>query len=362
MSCRHNTASDEIAEIMSVDVKHPIVDSITLYSSYPAILKSKRNVNIVCRVNGCITAKLFTNGEMVQQGTPLYTIESDIYQQKVKEAEAQLQTAEATNSYNIQEYDAMKRALESEAVSKIDVIQAESAMHQSQASIKSAQAALANASTMLSYCTIHAPYTGCLASSTLSVGDYVNGENSPVTLTTIYDNTTVTAHLAVDSDIFRAITESLATNSIDYTNIPIAFGDSIKGTYSGRLTYKAPDINPQTGTVEMHIEMNNPTGELRSGMYCTVMMPYAINSHATLINDAAIGTDQLGKYIFVVNDSNRVVYTPIHVGELYNDTMRIVTAGISPSERYITRALLKVHNGMTVAPIDVNATNTTPTH
>ena len=86
-------------------------------------------------------------------------------------------------------------------------------------------------------------------------------------------------------------------------------------------------------------------------MYATVMLPYALDPKAILIKDAAISTGQLGKYVYVVNDSNKVVYTPIKVGELYQDTLRIVSEGLSPADRYVTKAMLKVRDGMEVKPV-----------
>ena len=80
-------------------------------------------------------------------------------------------------------------------------------------------------------------------------------------------------------------------------------------------------------------------------------MPYEEVKEAILVHDASIGTDQLGKYLYIVNDSNRVEYRRIDVGALINDTMRLVTAGLKPNERYVTKALLKVRNGMPVTPI-----------
>jgi multidrug efflux pump subunit AcrA (membrane-fusion protein) len=72
---------------------------------------------------------------------------------------------------------------------------------------------------------------------------------------------------------------------------------------------------------------------------------------AIVIRDASISTDQLGRYVYLVNDSNQVVYTPIEVGPLYRDTLRIVTKGLSPTDRYVTTALLKVRDGMPVVPV-----------
>ena len=86
-------------------------------------------------------------------------------------------------------------------------------------------------------------------------------------------------------------------------------------------------------------------------MYVTLGLPYANLDEALLIEDAAIGTDQLGKYVYVVNDSDQIVYTPIVAGELVGDKKRIVTKGLSRDSRYVTKALLKVRDGEKVRPI-----------
>ena len=80
-------------------------------------------------------------------------------------------------------------------------------------------------------------------------------------------------------------------------------------------------------------------------------MPYRVEPHAVLVRDASLGTDQLGRYLYVVNDSDRVVYTPVKTGDLVADTMRVVVSGVKPGERYVTSALLKVRDGMTVRPL-----------
>ena len=74
-------------------------------------------------------------------------------------------------------------------------------------------------------------------------------------------------------------------------------------------------------------------------------------SGSIVVRDASIGTDQLGKYLYVVNDSNRVEYRRISAGSLVDDTLRLVTEGLEPYEKYVTKALLKVRNGMSVVPV-----------
>ncbi len=88
-------------------------------------------------------------------------------------------------------------------------------------------------------------------------------------------------------------------------------------------------------------------------MYATVSLPYGTEPHALLVKDASIGTDQLGKYLYTVNDSDKVVYTPVEIGGLYRDSLRVITKGIAPDTRYVTSALLKVRDGMPVKPVTV---------
>ena len=84
---------------------------------------------------------------------------------------------------------------------------------------------------------------------------------------------------------------------------------------------------------------------MKSGLYVTITLPYSEQKDAVLVRDASIGTDQLGKFLYIVNDSNIVP------GQLVDDTLRQVISGIRPDERYVTTALLKVRDGMSIKPI-----------
>ena len=116
------------------------------------------------------------------------------------------------------------------------------------------------------------------------------------------------------------------------------------------VVYKV-NIDLSTGTLNVRANLDNPKHVLKSGLYVTITLPYAEQPDAVLVRDASIGTDQLGKYLYIVNDSNVVRYRPIEVGQLVDDTLRQVTAGIGPKDPYVTSALLKVRDGMPIKPI-----------
>jgi RND family efflux transporter MFP subunit len=272
-SCKEVKASAE-DEDMPVDVSEVITDSITLHRSYPGILKSAATVNVVGRVNGIILRQLYKAGEYVTKGTPLFEIEKTIYINAVNEAAAQLATAESEYTYNSREYSAMTKAYAKDAVAEMEVIQAKSNMQQSEAAIKSAQAALSDAQTKLSYCTVVAPVSGFISDSPFNPGGYISGADSPVTLATIYDNSSLQVNFNIEEDSFVEIFDEAKARNVSMEDIPLIFNDNLLHSYTAAISYMAPNVDTSTGTILLKGRIQNPYNELKSGMYASVRLPY----------------------------------------------------------------------------------------
>ena len=351
-ACHKKDKESGAEQAPTIDVAEVQVDTVTLHTVYPGYLSANNEVDLVARVNGYLTSKPYEKGAFVKKGTVLFTIESRNYQDAVTQARAQLADAQSSYAYNSKNYAAMQEALKSDAVSQMEVLQSKNAMEASQASINEAQAALKQAQTTLGYCTVRAPFDGHVTDADYDVGAYLAGSGAPVKLATIYDDATMNANFSIDATALAKI-EANAKNpalGIDMTKIPLIFDDALPHQYTANLEYMAPALDKSTGTMRMQGVVNNPYGELRSGMYLKVKFPDAVVNDALLVKDAAIGTDQSGKYVYVVNDSNKVVSRSIKVSELVADTMRVVTSGLKPGDRYVTKALLKVRDGMTISP------------
>lgn len=349
-SCHHKSSETDDA-LTTVDVAVPEVDSVSLSYTLPGTLVSGSTVDIVARVNGTLESQNYSDGQYVRAGDVLFTIESTRYRDAVAQAEAALATAISTRDYARSHYEAVNKALESDAVSRMEVLQAESAYRQAEASIENARAALATARKMLGYCTIRAPFSGNVTSSPFDPGAYIGGEVSPVTMAQIYNNSKMIAEFSIDDTQYMELVKALdGGDKTLFDNVPVELGDTLPHSYSGNLTYVAPALNSSTGTMKLRCDIENPYDELRSGMFVRIRLPYGTEPHAVLVKDASIGTSQLGKYLYVVNDSDKVVYTPVTVGELCRDSLRMITSGIRPGQRYVTRAMLKVRDGMQVRP------------
>lgn len=339
--------------VPTVEVNRVETDSVTLHKTYPGYIVSKDVNEITARVSGTLAGQFYKEGDYVEKGQLLFTIDPSKYNDIVEQSRAQLKTAESQYAYASKQYEAMKEAIKADAVSQMEVIQAESNMNQAKASIQNAKAALATAQENLGYCTIRAPRSGHISIATVSVGNYINGEMSPVTLATIYDDAVVKAQFAIeDGQYEQMVGDNTPTENRLLRNIPLKFNQELPHKYTADLMYVSPMIDKSTGTLTLEGHLKNPYGELKDGMYVSVDLPYGTEPKALLVNNASVGTDQLGRYVYVVNDSNRVVYTPIEVGEIYRDTMIMVTKGLKPGERYVSKALLTVRNGMEVKTSD----------
>lgn len=338
-------------QIQTVDVAEAFTDSVTLFHTYPGVLGASSEAAVVARVNGTLKSVNYHGGDFVRAGQVLFTIEDDNYRDAAARAQAAVASAESQLEYATNHYAALQRALESDAVSRMEVQQGQNAVETAQASLNSARADLNTALTSLGYCTVRAPFDGHVSTNIYSVGSYIAGAASPVTLANIYDDSRMNAKFAIEDQAYLdVIRNQIEAGAVDYEHIPISFTDTLPHSYVGRLNYMAPSLNPSTGTMNIEAVVENPYNELRSGMYTSVDLPVGSNPRAILIKDAAISSDQRGKYVYTVNDSNLVVYTPVVVGQLVRDSLRIVESGLRPGDKYVTKALMRVRPGMPVNP------------
>ena len=348
-ACRESEKENAGTATLPVEVTTPTVKEITLTREYPGYLAADATIPIVGRVNGTIIRRNFTEGGRVSKGDLLFVIEPDLYEDAVTQAQAELKTAEAQLEYAKSNYDRMMVAINSNAVSQIELLQAKSRVESGEATVENARAALKSAKTKLGYCYVKAPQDGIIGLRNYSVGAYVSGEMSPVELCRLYKDDIMYAYFDItDNQWFKKQKES---NGIDQSRITFKAGGGNFFTREANIDYLSPNVNLSTGTLQVRAVFDNSDGFLKPGSYISVVLPYEKIDNAILIKDASIGTDQLGKFIYVVNDSNRVEFRRVETGDLINDTLRLITEGIDSDERYVTQALLKVRNGMPVTPI-----------
>lgn len=335
---------------LPVEVALPIEREVTLTREYPGYLDAVSTISIVGRASGTLQKQSYTPGGRVKKGQILFVIEPTLYENAVTQAEAALNTAEAGLEYARSNYERMQQAIASDAVSQIELLQAKSNVKSYEAQVENAKAALSTARTNLGYCYVKAPMDGIVGIENYSVGTYIPGAASPVELCKMYKDDKMYAYFDItDNQWLNKEKRANVVGKKEY--VTFTLGNDTYYRWKAKMDYLSPDINLSTGTLRVRAELDNSNLFLKPGSYISVVLPYEKVDNGILVKDASIGTDQLGKFLYVLNDNNTVEYRSIATGNLVDDTLRLVTSGLKANERYVTKALLKVRNGMTVTPI-----------
>lgn len=345
-------------------VAKPTVRDIQYQLEFPGYLQSELVVELLSRVEGYLQEVRFEAGKQVTKGDTLFVIEPRNYINKVQQAEAQLLTAQANLALAQTTLARMQDAFRSNAVSEIDVIEATTHVDQCKASVQSAKAQLETAQTNLSYCYILAPASGRVTRSLVDKGNYVSPHTQ---LATFYKDNQMYVYFSIEaSKLIWAQNEAKKSDSQvkkagePFSSVEVKLTDSQGNEkyYPGVLDYLSPSADLSTGTVDMRAVLKNDNQELNNGVYVKVTFPYKDVKDAVLIPESSIGTDQSGRYIYVV-ENDTVRYRSVQVGQLQRDNMREIVKGLSANEYYITKALTRVRNGQAIKPVveqpEVNA-------
>jgi len=333
--------------LQKITVAHPVQRDIVYNFEYPGYLQSEQTVDLIARVQGYLQDIRFQPGEIVKEGQVLFVIEPKPYEDQVKAAEANLATAEAALKLAGTSNERTKEAFKSNAVSELDVIRAQTTLDQAVATVDAAKAQLSTAKINLSYCYVKAPFTGRISRNFVDKGNLVGGQAK---LASMYKDNRLFVYFNIeDSKYLIGFSQK---NEFKLDNVELRFDELPGRVFKGKLDYLSPNVDLTTGTMNVRAVIDNTGGELRSGLYTKIRVPFKNVPGALLVPEAAIGTDQSGRYIYTVNDSSIVQYRSVKVGELQDDNMREIVEGIKANERFVSKGIIRVRDGQKIDPIE----------
>ena len=100
----------------------------------------------------------------------------------------------------------------------------------------------------------------------------------------------------------------------------------------------------------------NPSQLLSPGMFVRIRVPIGPTHPAILATERAIGSDQGQKFLYVLDEHDKVVYREVQIGAIQNG-LRVIESGLTPGERFIINGLQRVKPGDTVQPKLVEASS-----
>lgn len=340
--------------IPNVGVAQPAKRAVTRYLDLTGNTVSLDKVELVARVPGFLREVKYKDGSMAQAGDVLFVIEPAPYEAKVQQAEAELAGAKAALQHAETEFQrqyALSQTTQFGWQSKF--YEALKNRDEKRANVQKAQAALELAQIELGYTKVTAPFDGVVTTHLAAVGALV-GSEKPTPLATILrlDPIYVTANLS-EQDVLRIIADPRGISTADLGKIPIELGlmGDTGYPHKGVIDYIAPQVDPSTGTLRIRGVFANPDYTLLPGLFAHVRVSpsQAPEQEALLVPETALGSDQVGRYVLVVDNDNVVDKRNVTVGPEVDD-MRVVEKGLAPEDRVIVTGLSRAVPGQKVKP------------
>jgi RND family efflux transporter MFP subunit len=336
-----------------VEVAVPLQRPITRYLEATGNTAPIKNVDLVARVQGFLQSIEYKDGTFVKEGTTLFTIEPETYKLKLEQAQA----AEAGTQASVKQADAdFKRQtdlVQRQAVSQATLDTSTAARDNAQASLQQAQVNTKIAAVNYGYTKVVAPFDGIVSAHLVSVGELV-GAASPTQLATIVALDPIYVNFNVsEQDVLRIRAEAArrGMSASDLRQLPFEVGLQTETGYphNGKLDYASPTLNQSTGTLAVRGVLPNPDRVLLPGYFVRVRVPFDEQKDALLVPDVALGSDQAGRYLLVVNAENVVEQRKVQVGQS-EGSLRVIEAGLKPDDRVVTAGLLRAIPGQKVDP------------
>jgi len=336
-----------------VDVGVPVQKPVTRYLEATGNTAPIKSVDLVARVQGFLQTINYEDGAFVKEGTTLFTIEPETYKLKLEQAQAAEAGAQASLKQTELDFKRQQDLVARQAVSQATLDTSTSNRDNAQANLQQAQANTQIAQVNVGYTNVVAPFDGIVTAHLVSVGELV-GVASPTQLATIVALDPIYVNFTVsEQDVLRirAETAKQGITTAQLKQLPIEVGLQTEDGYphQGKLDYVAPTINASTGTLAVRGLLPNPNRVLLPGYYVRVRVPEGQPRDALLVPDAALGSDQAGRYLLVVNSENVVEQRKVQTGPVEGD-LRVIESGLKADERVVIAGLLRAIPGEKVDP------------
>ena len=325
-------------------------------TEYTGITEAPETVMVRARVEGELSRIHFKPGQVVNKGDLLFSLDDAHYRAQLNEARAELALQQARLKRAKAMSVRVQKLRKVEAISTMEGIEAKTDMESAQASVAAAKAVVERAKLNLSYTRITAPISGRINDSRVDVGNLV-GAGERTQLTTIVQDEFLHVTFSVsERDVLDYMERTGHNQSPTTIKTPVAIGLANQKSFpfKGQIDFIENQVNPESGAIRVRAVFPNTNRRVLPGLYAKVQVPVGAAKTELLVPATAVGKDQQGNFLLLVNKDNIVQYQPVVTGPLV-DGMRVVNQGLKKTDRVIINGLQRTRPGTPVTPVDAES-------
>lgn len=333
------------AFVMPVPVVSVVKKTLPIYLDYAARVEPIRSITLQARVPGYLQEQTAADGSDVRQGDLLYRIAPQDYQASLDQANAQVERDTATLDYARSNLGRGTELAKSGFLAKDSFDQRTSTVRAAEAALLLDKAAVRTAELNLGYAEIKAPFPGRIGRNQASVGTLVSVAGTVLNTLVQLDPIYVTFNPS-ESELAE-IEKARADGTIA---VDVLLPGENQPSQKGELTFIDNTIDHSTGTITARATIGNSKFTLLPGQYVRVRLHVKEEPNTLMVPQVALGSSQLGKYLYVLGKGNTVDQKLVSLGPTDGDLVS-VTSGILESDQVITGNLQKIGPGMPVSPL-----------
>lgn len=342
-----------------VSVAKPVQKKVTERDEYVGRFVAFDYVEVRARVSGYLEKIHFKDGQLVKQGDPLFTIDPRPFKAAVAQAKASIEQAKANRAFAESDLKRGESLRAGTTITQQALDQRMQASRVAAAAVTAQQAGLEQAELDLSFTELTAPISGRIGDRRVSVGNLVSGgaSGSTTLLATIASIDPIRFEFTMDEASYLRylrIAGGKASAEADRgMTLPVQLKliDEDKFSHEGKIDFVDNAIDRSSGTIRGRALFANADSKLTPGMFGRIQIATSAPVAALLVPDAAIATEQVRKFVYVLDADNVAHPKYVKLGQLV-DGLRVVE-GIEPDDTIVVNGLMRVRPGVKVAPENV---------
>lgn len=345
-----------------VTVARPLIQEVTEYLDFTGTTAAFAQVEVPARVPGVLVSVHFEPATPVSEGDMLFTIDPEEYEAHVQAAETELAQAEAREIETGKTLQRSETLAERGNVSQAKVDEAQADFASAKAEVLVRKANLTRARINLGYTELKAPISGRVGRNLVDVGNLVGqGETTLLTDITTYDPIYVYFDVN-ERDLLRVMSISRNEDADDGragkrepTPLELGLANETGYPHSGVTDFAESQVDPDTGTLRVRGVFDNPGRQplLFPGLFARIRVPIAKRPDMPLVTGRAIGFDQSGQYVLVVNAENVVEKRSVALGSTV-DGLQVVESGVEANDLVVVNGLQRAREGIEVEADEVD--------
>jgi multidrug efflux system membrane fusion protein len=316
--------------------------TVPIYLEYVGTTEAIRQVTLQAKVGGYLHETGIADGADVKEGQLLYKIDPDDFKAALDQAQARLQSDQAALEYATSSQKRNAALTATGAVAKDTNEEKTSLMHQAQAEIMADRAAVRTAQLNLGYTQISAPFDGRIGKSLVHEGALVTAQTTQIN--TLVQMSPIYATFNPSETDLALIQKYRAEGDLT-VDIMLAGEDTPR--VSGKLTFLDNTVDRSTGTITARATVENTNRTLLPGQYIKVRLHLTTRPDALLVPQIALGSSQMGRFVYVIGEKGTVEQRFIETGALMGDKV-VINKGLQAGDKVITGNLQKIGPGMPV--------------